>query len=106
MGQRTLRRKAGIVMETTFARRGVALTLLLAFPSWASASDFRVTHSFVTPTDGSQPFAGVTLVDSMLIGTTVAGGDHGSGTIYSVRPDGSDFQVLHSFDPTNDGYFP
>jgi uncharacterized repeat protein (TIGR03803 family) len=37
-------------------------------------------------------------VDGYLYGTTGAGGPNGSGTIFRVRPDGTDFSVVHGFE--------
>jgi len=66
--------------------------------------DFSVLHDFtpldpVTATndDGAYPFAGLTLSNGMLYGTTVAGGTGGKGVVYSLRDDGTGFAVLHNF---------
>jgi len=45
--------------------------------------------------------------DGALYGTTVTGGSNGVGTIFSVRPDGTEFTVLHHFGiDGNDGQYP
>jgi uncharacterized repeat protein (TIGR03803 family) len=46
--------------------------------------------------DGSEPFAGVTVLNGQLYGTTAHGGPQDDGTIFSLTPSGSE-AVLHSF---------
>ena len=62
-------------------------------------SGFQVLHSFAfTGQDGGPLSSGLTLVGSTLFGTTYyGGGNNGPGTVYSIKTDGSDFQVVHSF---------
>jgi uncharacterized repeat protein (TIGR03803 family) len=81
---------------------------------------FNVLHHFspidsVTGTnaDGAAPCATLTLSGNVLYGTASAGGTGASGTIYSVKTDGTQFKTLYSFEmlnPTNgtnsDGAFP
>ena len=77
----------------------------------AATLDFEVIHAFDFP-EGSGP-AGQVLVgrDGRLYGTTANGGTDSSGkevsrgTIYSILPDGTDFQSLHTF-TGDDGYGP
>lgn len=47
--------------------------------------------------DGAQPHSGVLAVDSFFYGTTAEGGLEGRGTIYKMKPDGTEFSVLSSF---------
>jgi uncharacterized repeat protein (TIGR03803 family) len=64
----------------------------------ADGTAFHLVHSFAGgPADGSLTEGGVTLVGSKLYGTTVVGGAQGYGSVFSVNPDGSDFQLLYSF---------
>jgi uncharacterized repeat protein (TIGR03803 family) len=81
---------------------------------------FKVLHHYsatdpVTGTnvDGAAPCATLTLSGNVLHGTASAGGTGASGTIYSVRTDGTLFKALYSFEPLNpstgtnsDGAFP
>ena len=70
-----------------------ALTVLKAF-----------TGAGAGGTDGSFPFAGLTLgSDGNFYGTTNGGGAHGPGTAFRISPTGA-HEVLHSFDqPTGAG---
>ncbi len=65
---------------------------------------FAVLHQFsatdpvtATNTDGVTPCAALTLSGNVLYGTAPAGGIAGNGTVYSLRTDGTQFTVLHSF---------
>jgi uncharacterized repeat protein (TIGR03803 family) len=69
--------------------------------------NFEILHVF--PLDSSQgksPEGRMTLVDDVLYGTTIVGGPGRVGTIFSVRTDGNDFRLLHSFDGGTDGANP
>ena len=61
-------------------------------------SDFTTLHLFEDdPSDGK--FSGSTpiLAYGRLYGVTIAGGAYDNGVIFSMLPDGSDYQVLHNF---------
>ncbi len=52
-------------------------------------------------------YAGVTLgPGNLLYGTTYTGGGQGSGTIFRIDRDGSDYTVLHDFGGSKDGHAP
>jgi uncharacterized repeat protein (TIGR03803 family) len=55
---------------------------------------------------GDNPDGGLTLVGSTLFGTASVDGGHGDGTIYSINPDGTGYQVVHSFGGASDGAAP
>jgi uncharacterized repeat protein (TIGR03803 family) len=60
-------------------------------------------YSFAGGTDGSQPQAALTQgVDGNFYGTSVAGGVHGSGTVFKITPSGFE-TVLYSFTGGTDG---
>ena len=72
--------------------------------------NFTALHSFTpmdpltaTNTDGAIPFGGLVLSNNTLYGTTTAGGEGGSGTIFSIGTDGSGFTALHHFARTDSG---
>ncbi|MGA2868723.1 MAG: choice-of-anchor tandem repeat GloVer-containing protein [Verrucomicrobiota bacterium] len=74
-------------------------------------SDFTNFHSFSTISnhtniDGAFPQAGLLLASNILYGTTYGGGTHGSGTIFSINTDGTDFTNLHNFISSSDGANP
>ena len=73
----------------------------------------RILHSFQNAGDGSWPQAGLIADQAgVLYGTTTGGGGivsceySGCGTIFSLRPDGADYQVLYRFVGGTDGSTP
>lgn len=61
------------------------------------ASDV-LLHSFAGgPADGELPQAQLTLVGSVLYGTTTEGGANDLGTLFSVNSNGTGYAVLHTF---------
>jgi uncharacterized repeat protein (TIGR03803 family) len=72
-------------------------------------SSFKVLHTFgvitsdknaspVTNLDGAAPVGSlVEYSDGYLYGTTSFGGLNGRGTVFRVRPDGTGFQLVHTF---------
>lgn len=61
--------------------------------------DFDVLHRFdgMSSANGATPQSSVLELGGRLYGTTIAGGAHHAGVVYSVALDGTDFRVLHSF---------
>ena len=61
---------------------------------------FQVLHHFnaANPPDGSTPVSALMLgADGLLYGTTMRGGEYGSGTAFRLNPAGGGFERLHSF---------
>jgi uncharacterized repeat protein (TIGR03803 family) len=56
-----------------------------------------IVHAFAGGNDGSDPAAGLINVKGTLYGTTVAGGTHGHGTVFSLDPKTGSESVLYSF---------
>ena len=91
-----------------------ALGVLLACKG--TAQTFTTLHSFaaahgttgnVINSEGASPASGVILLDGILYGTAVVGGDWGFGTVYALKTDGTGFTNLHSFAGyPNDGDMP
>ena len=69
----------------------------------------RVLHSFKNDgSDGSDPVAGLIPLKGRLYGTTQQGGAASAGTVFSIKTNGANERLLHSFNKsyTNDGIFP
>src|SRR5262245_22497894 len=67
---------------------------------------FEVLHVFSCP-GGCPSGAGLTEGhDGKLYGTTPGGGTAGGGTVFRLNPDGTAFEILHSFACESDGCFP
>jgi len=60
-------------------------------------SGFTVLKWFTNSVEGTWPFAGVTLSDGVLYGTTWSGGSANFGTVFKVSTDGTGFTVLRHF---------
>ncbi len=71
------------------------------------AQDFAVLHHFggTTNADGANPLGGLVLSGDTLYGTTQSGGWSNRGTVFSVKTDGSGYQVLKHF-AGSDGAYP
>ena len=70
-----------------------------------AGQNFSILHEFADDGKGSNPASGVVASgDGNLYGTTTAGAGpsygSGNGVVYTLRPDGSNYQVLHRFDKT------
>ena len=64
----------------------------------ADGTNFQILHTFVGGTsDGTNPWGGLTLAGNKLFGTAESGGASNFGIIYSINPDGTGFQIVHSF---------
>jgi uncharacterized repeat protein (TIGR03803 family) len=65
-------------------------------------SGFTLLHRFTgTTTDGADPYSALIVGnDGRLYGTTSLGGSSNEGTVFSIHPNGSGFQILHSFAAT------
>jgi uncharacterized repeat protein (TIGR03803 family) len=64
---------------------------------------FSSLYSFSGDNDGANPYAKLTRGrDGKYYGTTLAGGEFGSGTVFSIAPDGT-FTNLYSFDGGDNG---
>ena len=70
-------------------------------------SGYTVSHSFSGDDGGSPRAELVEGGDGKLYGTTFAGGNFGSGTVFKVERDGNGHDVLHSFNSgVGDGFLP
>ena len=77
-------------------------------------TDFQVLHSFGSLTaganaDGAVPQASLTVAGNTLYGVASRGGTSGSGTIFSLHADGSEFTTVYNFSKlieVNGGFLP
>ncbi len=60
-------------------------------------SDFTVIYDFNESEGGNTPESGVIYDGTYLYGHTRSGGINEFGTLYKIKPDGSDYQVLRDF---------
>jgi uncharacterized repeat protein (TIGR03803 family) len=61
-------------------------------------SGFSVLHDFSSDTNGGVPEGGLLLSGDTLYGTTALGGTNGPwGTVFSLKTNGTSFNLLHSF---------
>jgi uncharacterized repeat protein (TIGR03803 family) len=61
-------------------------------------SDFETLHTFTGGNDGQEPLAPLyETPDGFLYGTTVFGGSANQGTVFKLRRDGTDYQIVHAF---------
>lgn len=74
---------------------------------YGTAGSYRVLYAFEGSRDGATPFAGITIYEGNVFGTTQSGGGsrpacryYGCGTIYELRPQGSSYSetVLQRLD--------
>lgn len=76
------------------------------FKMQLDGTDFQVLHSFNSVTEGGALLANVIEAsDGRIYGTTYNGGLAGYGTVYRLDKDGSQFDVLASFDSVGTGGF-
>ncbi|HMO77976.1 MAG TPA: peptidoglycan-binding protein [Candidatus Paceibacterota bacterium] len=66
-----------------------------------------VLHTFGPDyVDGASPYGDLLEVSGKFYGLTYQGGYYGNGTLFSVNPDGSEYETLHNFGAQNDGKYP
>ena len=81
----------------------------LVYKMQTNGAGFTVVRAFTTaPSDGNKPAGPLFLgSDGALFGTTVAGGQFQTGTVYRLTRDGSEFSILHAFEASGaDGVNP
>ena len=75
--------------------------------SQVSAQTFTTLHHFGgSPSDGSNPFAGLVLSGDTLYGAAWTGGSSGSGAVFAVNANGTGYTNLHHFSYSSDGSSP
>jgi uncharacterized repeat protein (TIGR03803 family) len=72
-----------------------------------NGTGFTTLHNFTGfPPDGANPMAGLILSGNTLYGTAFFGGNPGSGSVFAVNTDGSNFRTVYNFTGVNDGSGP
>ena len=69
----------------------------IVFSVKTNGNNFTVLHDFAGGSDGAGPAAGLALAGSQLYGTTTDGGANGSGAIFALGTNGTNFNILYSF---------
>ncbi len=90
-------------------RTGGSANLGVVFSFDLSDSNYNVIHTFLGGNaDGNTTDHGfVTLCGDTIFGMTQYGGASDKGVLFSIKEDGSDFRILHSFDSfSGDGKYP
>lgn len=85
----------GTTMEGGSIERGVLFRINTDGTDYTKLIDF-------TATNGDLPHSSLIFDGSFLYGSTYTGGTgSGGGTIFKVRPDGTDFAIIHNFNGSN-----
>jgi uncharacterized repeat protein (TIGR03803 family) len=69
-------------------------------------SGFTNLYSFTNGSDGATPLGGLILSGDTLYGTAVMGGTNGTGTVFSLNTNGSNFTTVYTFPSGNDTIWP
>jgi uncharacterized repeat protein (TIGR03803 family) len=81
---------------TEMGHNGVGLGTVFRVDT--DGTDFETLHTFTGGNDGQDPVAPlVEMPDGFLYGTVLFGGAGGQGTVFKLRRDGTDYQVVHAF---------
>jgi uncharacterized repeat protein (TIGR03803 family) len=72
------------------------------FNAWVDTNSSTAAFYHYDTADGAEPMDGVLISDGVIYGTTSSGGAETNGAIYSMKIDGSDFTLLHSFPALGD----
>ena len=83
------------------AKKILVFAILILFSMLVQGQE--VLHEF-SGNDGSNARGPLLSRGEYLFGVTFLGGPSGNGVIYRIKPDGSDFEVLHLFDSVNGRY--
>ncbi|HUA67938.1 MAG TPA: choice-of-anchor tandem repeat GloVer-containing protein [Candidatus Saccharimonadales bacterium] len=98
----------GVIYGTTMAGGNAGNGVVFSVAT--NGSNFAVLHQFTpvdaaarTNTDGAKPVAGLLVSCGTLYGTASAGGSGGSGAVFSLGTNGSQFQTLYDFSTVDSG---
>jgi uncharacterized repeat protein (TIGR03803 family) len=95
----------GVLYSTTM--NGGTHHLGTIFSINPNGSNYNILYSFAASvTDGKSPEAALININGVLYGTTTIGGTYSQGTVFSINPNGSNYNTLHSFGASGDGANP
>jgi uncharacterized repeat protein (TIGR03803 family) len=97
---------SGTTLYGTTSAGGGGIEAGVVFKVNTNGSDFTVMKSFSGNADGAAPRARLTLSGDTLYGTTAGLSYYGSGNVFKIRTNGSDYVGLKSFDGGPDGGSP
>ena len=90
------------ILPSAFSSLAVCL---LALSPFATAQTFTVIHAFNgPPSDGANPFAGLTVNGNALYGTTETGGSSCCGTIFKLTGDGVETNIYNFTGGADQGF--
>jgi len=83
---------------------GIVFELKHSGNAWSES----ILYSFTGGSDGGRPFAGLTIRDGNLYGTTISGGSGGGGVVFELQPSSTGWTetVLYAFKGHPDGANP
>ena len=92
----------GLLFGSTSSTTGKGNGDGIVFQIGLDGSNYTIDHQFTgATTDGNDPRNNaMTLDGTVLYGTTLTGGQHNNGTIYSINDDGTGYSELFSFAKT------
>jgi uncharacterized repeat protein (TIGR03803 family) len=71
-----------------------------------TSGTYTLLYTFTGSEDGAQPYGGLVQgTDGNFYGTTILAGTYNGGTMFKIDSSGN-FTVLHSFNPSSEGYSP
>lgn len=98
---------AGGKLYGTTSAGGVGGTGVV-FSMDANGANYTVLHHFspldavtAANADGAMPCGGLVISNGVIYGTTLTGGAGGTGTVFAINTDGSNFLTLYSFSVTD-----
>jgi uncharacterized repeat protein (TIGR03803 family) len=65
-----------------------------------------ILHPFTGGSDGAYPYAGLLLAsDGAFYGVTTQGGSSNQGVVFTIKPDGTGYAIIHNFNYATDNAF-
>jgi uncharacterized repeat protein (TIGR03803 family) len=91
-------------MKTTMKKITLWLTLLLLLEGISGTAQFTKIHDFDGTSDGGYPFCNLYFDGTFLYGVTIYGGLYGNGTIFKVKPNGTEYTTIFDFNAEVSGF--